>query len=548
MYYKNTLYTNLLVLFIILILNPLSTSAQAPSLFNYQAVLRDDAGEIKANQDATIGIELLQGTAQGNNVFSESHTVQTNEFGLINLQVGAENPAAFAEVDWSDGPYFIRINVDGQTMGTSQLLSVPFALYAESGGEPGPQGEQGPEGPQGTEGPEGPQGPQGEQGPEGPQGPQGEQGPEGEQGEQGPEGPAGPQGEEGPEGPEGASPFTLSNDNAIFTQGSLLLNTNSNWARLHVYDEENVAILARSRDDNTMHLRREIVGGSDTRTLLELGSRAVGEAPQAGMGARLGYRLQSSNQGMAITGSIDVVWIDPTIGNTKADMLFWTMGLDNHRERMRLTHEGNLGLGTDNPQERLHVNGNSAINGEMLVNANESENVSRIWFRSFGAGNPLIYHNPSFAGSNVIGVSGMERFRVFGDLLVTGTILNKTAHPDKSNTDILHFGMQTTEPRNMYRGTITINSQGEAVVELPDYFGSINHHLDYQLTAIGAPAPYLHVAQEVKDNQFIIAGGEPGMKVSWVVSGINKGSKYGKDTKNIQNLVPSTSHLEDGGN
>ena len=526
MQYKNNFSTIFLFLFILFFLFPLSPSAQPPSLFNYQAVLRDDAGEIKANQDATIGIELLQGTAQGTSIFSESHMIQTNEFGLINLQVGAENPVDFAEVDWSDGPYFIRISVDGVEMGTSPLLSVPYALYAESGGEPGPQGEQGPEGP------EGPQGPQGEQGPEGLEGPPGEQG------------------EQGPEGPEGASPFTLSNDNALFSEGSLLLNTNSNWARLHVYDEENVAILARSRDDNTMHLRREIVGGSGTRTLLELGSRAVGEAPQVGMGARLGYRLQSSNQGMAITGSIDVVWIDPTIGNTKADMLFWTLGPDNHRERMRITHEGNLGLGTDNPQERLHVNGNSAINGEMLVNADESENVSRIWFRSLetGQGNPLIYHNPSFAGSNVIGVSGMDRFRVFGDLLVTGTILNKTVHPDKSNTDILHFGMQTTEPRNMYRGTITMNSQGEAVVELPDYFGSINHHLDYQLTAIGAPAPYLHVAQEVKDNQFIIAGGEPGMKVSWVVSGINKGSKYGKDTKSIQNLVPSTSHLEDGGN
>lgn len=162
-----------------------SVLAQSPQGFNYQAVLRDADGVVLSNENVVLRLDLIQGETKGPIVFFEIYDVQTNRLGLVNLHVGSQNTEAFNNIDWAQGPYFIKISLNGLPMGTSPLLSVPYALYAENGGEPGPQGEQGPIGPAG------PQGPQGEQGNPGQQGPQGETGPQGPQGEPGEPGPQG---------------------------------------------------------------------------------------------------------------------------------------------------------------------------------------------------------------------------------------------------------------------------------------------------------------------------------------------------------------------
>jgi len=74
--------------------------------------------------------------------------------------------------------------------------------------------------------------------------------------------------------------------------------------------------------------------------------------------------------------------------------------------------------------------------------------------------------------------------------------------------------------KNIYDGVAVLDESGTAVVTLPDWFEALNRDFRYQLTAIGAAAPNLHVAQEVADGQFAIAGGQPGQKVSWQVTGI----------------------------
>ena len=117
------------VLFVFLLLS-FSTFAQTPTTFNYQAVLRDASGGILANQQVEIGVTLLQGSVTGTEIFTETHSVTTNEFGLVNLQIGSINTVDMETIDWSSGPYFIQISVDGVIMGTSQLLSVPFAIHA----------------------------------------------------------------------------------------------------------------------------------------------------------------------------------------------------------------------------------------------------------------------------------------------------------------------------------------------------------------------------------------------------------------------------------
>lgn len=106
--------------------------SQAPQVFNYQAILRNNSGEPEANVNVSIVIKLLRETIDGTEVFSETHSGTTNDFGLINLKIGSVNTANFASVDWSGGPYFINISVNGNDFGTSQLLSVPYAIYAAS--------------------------------------------------------------------------------------------------------------------------------------------------------------------------------------------------------------------------------------------------------------------------------------------------------------------------------------------------------------------------------------------------------------------------------
>jgi len=105
-------------------------AAQSPTSFNYQAVLRDDAGEPIAYEAVSVEIAILKGSLEGTEVFSEVHNTQTNEFGLINLQVGSVS--SLEDIAWGEDLYFIRVSLDGDVMGASQLLNVPYALHAKT--------------------------------------------------------------------------------------------------------------------------------------------------------------------------------------------------------------------------------------------------------------------------------------------------------------------------------------------------------------------------------------------------------------------------------
>jgi hypothetical protein len=113
-----------------------------------------------------------------------------------------------------------------------------------------------------------------------------------------------------------------------------------------------------------------------------------------------------------------------------------------------------------------------------------------------------------------------------GDVDVSQTLSAATKnfkidHPqDPTGKYLKHTTIESPDMLNVYSGTVTLDASGEATVRLPDYFESINKDYRYQLTAIGAPGPKLHIAQEISNNQFRIAGGKSGMKVSWEVKGV----------------------------
>ena len=75
---------------------------------------------------------------------------------------------------------------------------------------------------------------------------------------------------------------------------------------------------------------------------------------------------------------------------------------------------------------------------------------------------------------------------------------------------------------NIYNGNVTLDEAGAAWVQMPEWFQALNMEFRYQLTPIGAAMPDLHVAVEISRNRFRIAGGEPGLKVSWQVTGIRR--------------------------
>jgi hypothetical protein len=79
--------------------------------------------------------------------------------------------------------------------------------------------------------------------------------------------------------------------------------------------------------------------------------------------------------------------------------------------------------------------------------------------------------------------------------------------------------VEAPERLNIYSGTARLDGKGSAIVRLPRYFAALNDSYRYQLTPIGAPAPTLYVAQEVENGRFRIAGGDPGLKVCWIVTG-----------------------------
>jgi hypothetical protein len=119
---------------------------------------------------------------------------------------------------------------------------------------------------------------------------------------------------------------------------------------------------------------------------------------------------------------------------------------------------------------------------------------------------------------------------------VSATIkLFQIDHPLSPETHYLnHFCTEGPEPYNIYRGTVVLDANGEAWVQLPDYFEAINRDPSYHLTAVGAPMPNLHVAVEIQGNRFKIAGGVPGKKVSWEVKAIRNDryvQQYGYQTE-----------------
>jgi len=125
---------------VILLFLGLSLNAQAPQGFNYQATVRNTSGDLVVNQNVSFSFNVIQGSQAAGPTYSEDHTLLTDDLGQVSLVIGQGSPTTgvFSEIDWSIGNYYLAIELDTgngfETMGTSQLLSVPYAMYSNNSG------------------------------------------------------------------------------------------------------------------------------------------------------------------------------------------------------------------------------------------------------------------------------------------------------------------------------------------------------------------------------------------------------------------------------
>jgi hypothetical protein len=130
---KRTLLTILSILFCAI------TFAQSvPQGINYQAVARDANGDVLMNQTLTIQFSVISDIATSDVSWQETHSVSTNDYGLFTAIIGqgtattVGSSATFDVVDWGSTTHFLKVEMDGVDMGTTQLMSAPYSLHTKT--------------------------------------------------------------------------------------------------------------------------------------------------------------------------------------------------------------------------------------------------------------------------------------------------------------------------------------------------------------------------------------------------------------------------------
>ena len=228
--------------------------------------------------------------------------------------------------------------------------------------------------------------------------------------------------------------------------------------------------------------------------------------------------------------------------------------------------QGNVQVGIDTTYDsKMLVNGNNslyALNviggstyclgtrwngsglGAALVCVNDGTDGDAIQILAYGSGRSGIYTRgaPKIDYLIYSDANGSKWAGYFaGNVYVNGKLTKsagsfKIDHPlDPANKYLYHSFVESPDMKNIYDGIAVLDNSGEAVVNLPDWFEALNKDFRYQLTCIGGFAP-VYIAQEISGNRFKIAGGKPGMKISWMVTGIRHDAYAEKNRITVEEM------------
>ena len=528
---------------ICLLISSIGLFAQAPQAFKYQAVARDNSGNLIANQSVGFRISILQNSPTGSPVYSETHTVASNNLGLVNLDLGAGNPVSgtFSNINWGTGNYFVKVELDvagGSNyllMGTTQLLSVPYALHAQSATSIANDSDAQTLSLNGTT--------------------------------------LSISNGNSVSLPTGSTAYTAGT--GISINGNVISNTAPNqqisltgngatsvsgtYPNFVISSTDNIndADANPSNELQTLTLNGNTLSiSSGNSVTLSSGSGGTLDQAYDFGGAGAGRNITVDNGPLALTvNGVNAIGFRSDLNNTGAAIIANSNTAANTFSAIQASTNSTSNIAsaivgnstgtawgvsgqisnTATAQaavygSSLRTNGGHGVFGIGFNGAVGNTSYSQgygVYAENFDAVAPL-GNGVGAAGKGYYGVLGEDRYLgavggaygVFsnGNLGATGTKTFVIDHPkDPANKTLRHFSVESNEILNIYRGNAAFDSNGEAIIVLPDYFSDINRNPTYQLTPIGGPAS-LYIKKKIENGQFVIAGGQSGMEVSWTVT------------------------------
>ncbi|MCB0701767.1 MAG: hypothetical protein R2863_11940 [Candidatus Kapaibacterium sp.] len=309
------------------------------------------------------------------------------------------------------------------------------------------------------------------------------------------------------------------------TEMKLSYNTSPNKGRINVDNNDVIEItknevkISNTNPSNTNNILEVNSNGTGTGVRVNLNNASNGgrgvDVAHNGVGPGVFSTSAGGNGVWGITSSISAAGVigDNTFGEAVVGRNRGGNGVGAVVGRNDSTGYGVRGFNT---KGGIGVLGQAGISGG-TGSAGKFENVNASNFSDALIVTTNSTGNAARFTGNVV---------VSGNLTVSGNVAKGGGsfmidHPlDPKNKILYHSFVESPDMKNINDGIVILDNNGEAWVQLPNWFQALNKDFRYQLTPIGAPCSGLYIAQEVKDNRFQIAGGIPNLKVSWMVTGI----------------------------
>lgn len=463
-----------LLLIIALFFSTLMMFGQVPQRIDFQAMARDGSGNPFINQDISVRMSVMEGSST---VYSEVHSVTTDDYGLFTLAIGEGTPISgdFTAIDWSTGNQKVKVEIDpngGSSfvyMGTSNLASVPYALYSANGGS-----------------------------------------------------------------------WSQNGDDIYYNDGFVGIGTNTPEGSLHVPFSNGNATSVFGTNITTWTSSTNVSIGDASSPVLYIGTSEDDKAyfdystsyNYVGLGAYAGNHplvLQGAGGNTGIGEYIPDPLVKFQVVESGSDGVPGSdLGLEQYPDNNHSAAiYGNNTNTTDVSDYSYGVLGRSSspdcfLSAGVYGEASQSSSVSiGVWGYANGTSdfNAAIYGAvQETATSNFAGYFD-------GDVHVAGNLSKssgtfKIDHPqDPANKYLIHSFVESPDMMNVYNGNVVTDAEGVAVVELPSYFEAENIDFKYQLTVIGQFAQAI-IKDEISSNQFTIQTDKPNVKVSWQVTGV----------------------------